>query len=328
MDHPFAKYVRILGKGPGISRDLGAEEAYEAFSMVLKGEVEPLQLGAFLCLMRYKKETPVELAAFVRAVKDTMSPAPDIAVDLDWPSYADRHRQLPWFVLSALMLAQNGVRIFMHGIEGFSEGLMPTRPVLRALGLPILRDWDGVVQALDHGNFAYMGLEDFAPSLEKLFGLRSLLGLRSPVNSLSRELNVLDAPAQLQGVFHPTYSDPHRESGRISGQKNLSVFKGGGGEVQCNPYKPIKIFGLRDGQPHDVTWPASMTGTAYNWREEPLELARIVALWRGEVDEADFGHAVAAIIDTAAVALYTMGRAEEPEEARAMARAMWHDRTE
>ena len=326
MDHPFAKYVRVLGKGPGISRDLDGEEAYEAFKMVLEGKVEPLQLGAFLCLMRYKKETPVELAAFVRAAKETMPEKPAIAADLDWPSYADRHRQLPWFILSALLLARNGVRVFMHGIAGSSDGFLPTRQALAALEVPVRNSWDDVARGLDESGFAYMGLEQISPALEALFGLRPLLGLRSPVNSLSRELNPLDAPAQLQGVFHPTYSDPHRAAGLIAGQKNLSVFKGGGGEVQCNPYKPIKIFGLRDGASVDLTWPSSQSGTAYAWRDEPLEEGRIVSLWRGEVNEADFSHAVAAITDTVAIALHTMGRADGPEAARAQAREMWQNR--
>ena len=326
MDHPFAKFVSILGKGPGISRDLDGEEAHQALTMILRGEVEALQLGAFLCLMRYKKETPVELAGFVQAVRDSLGDLPDIQVDLDWPSYADRHKQLPWFILSAKLLAQNGIRVFMHGIAGFSEGYMPTRPVLQALDMPVLQSWEDVPDALDQGNFAYLGLEHISAPLEGLFQLRPLLGLRSPVNSLARELNPLEAPAQLQGVFHPTYCEPHREAGRLTNQQNLAVLKGGGGEVQCNPYKPIKLYCLRDGEALDETWPASLSGTAYRWREEPHELDRITGLWSGEIADEDLPHAVATITDTAAIALYAMGRAQGPDEARAVARQMWLNR--
>ena len=47
-EHPFAQFVRILGKGKNSSRSLSFDEAYQAFSMILKGEVLDVQLGAFL----------------------------------------------------------------------------------------------------------------------------------------------------------------------------------------------------------------------------------------------------------------------------------------
>ena len=42
-EHPFAQYVRILGKGKNGSRPLTTEEAYESFRMILN-EVEALAL--------------------------------------------------------------------------------------------------------------------------------------------------------------------------------------------------------------------------------------------------------------------------------------------
>ena len=60
-EHPFAQYVRILGKGKTGSRSLSYEEAYQAFSMILKDEVLDVQLGAFLMLLRVKEESVDEL---------------------------------------------------------------------------------------------------------------------------------------------------------------------------------------------------------------------------------------------------------------------------
>ena len=80
--------------------------------MILAGRVLPEQLGAFLMLLRVKEESPEEIAGFVRAARASMRPpagAPH--VDLDWSSYAGKGRQLPWFILSALLLARNGWRV-------------------------------------------------------------------------------------------------------------------------------------------------------------------------------------------------------------------------
>lgn len=76
LEHSFAPYVRILGKGKSGSRSLSQDEARHAFSLILRAEVEPLQLGAFLMLLRVKEETAEELAGFILACRDEMSCPP------------------------------------------------------------------------------------------------------------------------------------------------------------------------------------------------------------------------------------------------------------
>ena len=53
-EHPFAQFVRILGKGKRGARSMTREEAREAMGMLLDGKVEDTQLGAFLMLLRHK----------------------------------------------------------------------------------------------------------------------------------------------------------------------------------------------------------------------------------------------------------------------------------
>ena len=81
----FAPFVRLLGRGPGISRELTRDEARKAMTLILEQRVAPEQLGAFLMLMRYRRETAEELAGFVEAARAILPPLPDDApsVDLD-----------------------------------------------------------------------------------------------------------------------------------------------------------------------------------------------------------------------------------------------------
>ncbi len=76
MEHPFAKFIQILGKGQRGARDLTQQEAEQAMTMILSGQVEPVQLGAFLMLMRVKEETAEEVAGFVRAVRNSLLAPP------------------------------------------------------------------------------------------------------------------------------------------------------------------------------------------------------------------------------------------------------------
>ncbi len=95
-EHPFAQYIRILGKGKTGTRSLQQEEARQAFRMILRGETEPLQIGAFLMLLRVKEETPEEIAGFVQACRETMvAPPQELRADLDWSSYAGKKHQHP-----------------------------------------------------------------------------------------------------------------------------------------------------------------------------------------------------------------------------------------
>jgi anthranilate phosphoribosyltransferase len=323
-DHPFAEYVRILGKGPKMWRHLSFDEARAAMGMILDGEADPLQVGAFLLLLRRTGETGEELAGMVAAARD-MFLEPDIAapIDLDWPSYADRHRQQPWFILSARLLADHGVKILMHGIAGYSEGYAPTRPGLAAFHIPQAPTLSAAAEILATDNLVYVGLENFCPALQSLFELRPLLGVRTAVNTFGRDLNPFQAPHQLQGVFHPPYKPLHLDTVQHLGQPNSMIFKGGGGEVQRNPMKPVLVDALVAGEAVIQEWPALTDQSVYKWREENLDPQQLVRMWRGELD---LPVPELAIIGTVAFALKQLHPALSIDQAEEQARDLWEGR--
>ena len=129
-------------------------------------------------------------------------------------------------------LAENGVRVFMHGIAGSEDGYAATRPVLRHLGIEISPDLADAAARLDTGGIAYVDTEHLCPPLGALFALRPVLGVRTVVNSLARSLNPAEAPAQMIGVFHPPYRVLQRGVAELTGQARAAIFTGGGGEAQ------------------------------------------------------------------------------------------------
>ncbi len=319
--HPFAAFLRSVGRGPTLSRPLTEDEARAAMEAILAGAVEPLQLGAFLLVLRYRTETAAELAGFVRAARERIDRTTDLAVDLDWPSYADRHKQLPYFLLAALLLAANGVRVLMHGIPG--EGPATTPAGLAALGIRPAHSAGDAARRLDAAGLAYLPLAVLVPELEALFGLRPLLGLRTAVHTLARELNPFRAPAQIQGIFHPTYLELHRDTQLRLGQERAVTFKGGGGEAQRNPDKPCRCVIVENGAGREEIWPALTTGEPHAWRREPLEPARLRALWEGSWEQPG---PVAAVTGTTALVLRLLEPGRSMEEAQSLAEAMWRER--
>ncbi len=321
-EHPFAQYVRILARGRTIFRPLTRDEARDSMRMILAGEVEPIQLGAFLMLMRYKEETAEEVAGFVEACRDALDAPQGVAVDLDWSSYAGKRRQLPWFILSCLLLAQNGVRIFMHGTEGHTPGRLYTRETLEFMGLPVADTLAEAAGHIDKTNFGYVPLEGLSPTLREIIDLRPFLGLRSPVHTISRMINPLAADAMIQGVFHPGYLATHQEAAQLLGERKMSVIKGEGGEIERRPNKPLIVKSVLNGELSEIEWPALLPESRQP-HDEDMDTGRLLAVWRGELED---DYAEAAVTGTAALALGTMNQASDPDDAQAQAEAMWQAR--
>lgn len=321
-EHPFAEFIKILGKGKKGSRPLTQDEAYRAMKMIMAGEVQAIQLGAFLMLMRIKEETPEELAGFGLAAREFFKlPASAPQVDLDWSSYAGKRRHLPWFLLSTFLLAENGIKVFMHGAGGHTEGRIYTEEVLAVLGIQSATSFAEAAQQLEQHNFSYLPLHYFCPQLADIIELRPLMGLRSPVHTLVRLLNPFNASHSIQGIFHPSYRAVHQQAALLLGQQNMAVLKGEGGETERNPDMECLVQSVINGELQDEHWPALFAQR--HVKAESLEPQQLISQWQGATED-EF--ATATIIGTAAVALKLLGKAETQQQAQQLATDYWLNR--
>ena len=316
-EHPFAQFVRILGKGKRGARSMTREEAREAMGMLLDGQVEDTQLGAFLMLLRHKEESAEELAGFTEALRARLQ-APPIRVDIDWPTYAGKKRHLPWYLLAIKALAASGVRILIHGGGAHTAGRLYSEQLLQTLEIPLCGDWSEVGEALDEHSLAFIPLGAWAPQLQRMIDLRNTLGLRSPIHSLARLLNPLGARIGLQSIFHPGYQAVHREASQLLGDHAI-VIKGEGGEIEVNPDGICHLYGTENGAKWDEEWPA--LSAQRHVKPDSLDPQHLLAFWRGEVEDS-YGRL--AVFSTLALALRGLG---EPREAAfAHAEAIWQAR--
>jgi len=323
VEHPFAKFVRIIGRGPTRSRPLTMEESEQAMSMIMAGEVTAEQLGAFLMLLRVKTETSEEIAGFVKAAKASLRVPQNIPqIDLDWSSYAGKKRQLPYFILSALALSKSGIRILMQGAEGHTDGRVYTGEILQKLGVAAVNSLDEASTQIEHSGFAYITLENLSPVLHRIIGLRPLLGLRSPVHTLGRMLNPFDAPYSIQGIFHPNYMPVHQLAAKSLEQPHMGVFRGEGGEVEIRPNKPFEVCTVHGGELGSDKWERLLPEMRQPIDTE-MDTSRIRTIWEGD-DNDDY--ASAAITGTMAVVLKFMGRVKTQSEALLTANRIWQQR--
>ncbi|MGE8570859.1 MAG: glycosyl transferase family protein [Acinetobacter amyesii] len=320
FEHPFAQFVRIVGKGKNGARSLTYDEAYQAFSMILKDEVLDVQLGAFLMLLRVKEESVDELTGFVQATRDQLK-FKKLDVDLDWSSYAGKRKHYPWFLLAALTLAKHGYNVVMHGASGHTINRLYTEQVLEYLGFPICQNDTDVEEQLIQCHFAYIPLDVISPILSDLISLRNVMGLRSPIHTLARLINPFNAKATMQAIFHPAYRGSHQRAAFQLGYQNSAVIKGEGGEFERNPDAKTLICGIKDGEMYEHELPKLTDNRSPV--EEELDLAVFKAVWDGQQTH-EYGEI--AVTETMGIALYTMGAVASFDDAMQTAKTMWANR--
>lgn len=323
-EHPFANYIRILGKGKKGARALTREEAYDAMSMIYQGDVEPEQLGAFLMLMRVKEETAEEVAGFVEAIRDNISlpdDVPDIAID--WSSYAGKRRQLPWYLLAALTLGKSGYPVLMHGMHRDDERVYIPE-ALQALGLVEADSFKSAADFIEQIGFAYIDISNFSELTSQLIETRQLLGLRPPLHTVARMINPFSAPLMMQAVFHPGYAETHQLAAKILEQPQALAFKGEGGEVERIPERAVTIYGLTQGEIWQEEWPHLISPDKYSAENFP-DWKHYKAVWEGHDEDA---YGLQAVIGTIALVLRSMGVAADHEQAYQQAEQFWLNRHE
>lgn len=258
----FSRFLGILGRGSGNSRPLTIKETEEAFSLILREQVDPMQASAFLSLIHYRGTAAQELAGMILASRKHYGlhsiAAPQ--ADLDWPAYLSPNSpRAPWFLQAAKLLAQAGYKIVLHGSNGGGTNSGKIEQAAHALDIPVAINLQQAHHALTQTNIAYLPLTGFAPALASMMALYPLFAARSPVGDCVHLLNPLQARASLLGVSRPAYRELHRDTAKLLQQQSRTS------EPHPNNLPQLNILsGNRDVAefyPFRVTTLLSLTGT-------------------------------------------------------------------
>nr|WP_281351986.1 glycosyl transferase family protein [Microvirga makkahensis] len=323
----LAKHIATIGAGIGRSRPLTADEAEDAFRIILEGEADPAQIGALLSMMNFRGETAAELAGLVRAARLHLG-APDSdspRIDLDWPAYiSPKSRRMPWFLQAALLLAQAGRKILLHGLDGGGDTRGMLVSAASTIGIPICGSIASAREAIATRGIAYLPVAAMSSQLHRLHMLYGLFETRTPVNSLMPLLNPLDAPSIMMGVVRPAYRELHCDTGAILGCGSLTVMGTSRDAAEATPFRSSALLRLVGGRAENLFLPASPEPMSY-----PLTGMTSLEYWRGVWNGTVRDERAAEIISaTAAVALLTLRGedADRLEECRGTARELWKGR--
>jgi anthranilate phosphoribosyltransferase len=205
---PTARFIKEIGRGVKGARSLSRDDAYALYAAMLDGRVSDLEMGGIMLAMRIKGESVDELDGFLAAAEESFpllqAPESDYA-PIVIPSY-NGSRQMPNLTpLLALLLAREGVPVFIHGVTE-DPGRVTTAEILRELGHTAANDAKQVAEQFARRAPVFMPIEHLAPRMARLLSLRRILGVRNSTHTLVKILQPFAQPAlRLTSYTHPEY---------------------------------------------------------------------------------------------------------------------------
>ena len=237
----IAGYIKEIGRGKDGARSLGEAQAHDLMSQVLDGTVTDLEIGAFALAMRIKGESIVELTGFLRATHERCIGITPTRPTIVLPSY-NGARKLPNLTpLLALLLAQEGAQVLVHG-PMHDAGRVSTAEIFHNLGLPFARNADEIETGWARREPVFIATADLCPPLARLLDVRRVVGLRNSGHTIAKVLAPCTTSACLRVVnyTHPEYATMLAEFLAHTGGDAV-LLRGTEGEPVADPRRAPKL---------------------------------------------------------------------------------------
>ncbi|MDD1684198.1 MAG: anthranilate phosphoribosyltransferase [Methanoregula sp.] len=211
-------------------QDLAPEEAGQVMGAIMEGSTTQSQIGAFLIALRMKGETPEEIAAFARVMRQhavTVTPVTEKMLVDTCGTGGDGTHTFNISTASALVAAGAGIPVVKHGNRSVSSSC-GSADVLSALGVNLSVDPKRQAGIVEQVGIAFLFAPNHHPAMRHVMAARQELGCRTIFNILGPLANPAGAQAQVLGVYHPDLTRPMAEVLRILGLSRAMVVHGSG----------------------------------------------------------------------------------------------------
>jgi len=229
--------------------DLTENEAFEAVTAILSGDLTEGQIGGFLATLAAKGETVDEISAGARAMRTAATRVQSLVPNtLDTVGTGgDGGMTFNVSTTVAFVAAGAGATVAKHGNRA-SSGKSGSADCLEQLGLNLAADPEIMEQALNELGITFL----FAPSLHKAMRfagpVRKQLGVRTLFNLLGPLTNPAGAPCQLIGVFAPELTETFAEVLKKLGSRRVLVVHGHDGMDEITLADNTRCSELKDGR--------------------------------------------------------------------------------
>lgn len=232
-------------------QNLPAEKITWLIAETMHGRLTMAQIAAWLVALRTKGETPEEIAACAKTMREMATPIkkdelPELFIDTCGTG-GDRSHLINISTLVALTLASTGIPVAKHGNRAVSSS-SGSADVLEAIGYPLEEDPQRIAARLVRTNFAFFFAPLYHPAMKHAGPVRRELGVRTIFNVLGPLANPAAAPVQLIGVYARGLLVPVAETLRLLGLKAALVVHSDDGLDEISPLMPTHYVLLTSGK--------------------------------------------------------------------------------
>jgi anthranilate phosphoribosyltransferase len=229
--------IEKLTKG----QDLKSYEIEDILTQIFDPSLNPLQLAAFLVLLRAKPESAEELATLVKAMRNHMLTVPTHCDVLDIVGTGgDLQNTINISTGSAMLAASCGVKVAKHGNHAVSS-LAGSADVIEALGIKLSLTPKHVAKCIETLGIGFCYAPNFHPMTQALRQFRKQLGVPTSFNLLGPLLNPANASHLVLGVLDEKLMPKMAEVLMQLGSKR-SVIVHGNGLDEISAVGPAKVI--------------------------------------------------------------------------------------
>jgi anthranilate phosphoribosyltransferase len=237
---------------------------------IMNGMATQAQIGAFLAALRMKGETPEEIAAFARVMREhavSVRPVTKGMLVDTCGTGGDGMRTFNISTASAFVASGADIPVVKHGNRSVSS-TCGSADVLTELGVNITTDPHMQARFVENIGISFLFAPLHHPAMRHVMTARQELGCRTVFNILGPLANPAGAQAQVLGVYDPNLTSTMAEVLRLLGVSRAMVVHGSGldeitttgetivSELNSNILRSYSLdcrtFGIVPAQIHDL----------------------------------------------------------------------------
>ena len=189
-------------------KNLSAPQMQKVIHDCMNGQLNDLQIAAFLALMRMKGETTNELIAAAKVMRELAHPI-NLGEDLIdiVGTGGDGKNTFNVSTACSFVVASLGIPVAKHGNRSVSSR-SGSADLLEHAGFILNLNEEQTKACITHCNLAFLFAPHYHPAMQHARTARQQLGIRTLFNLLGPLVNPAQVKKQVVGVFSPLWLKP------------------------------------------------------------------------------------------------------------------------